>query len=151
MDKDQAFDNLYDLILEIAGTIHSYAHGKTDQTLLKMVNYTPTVLSEMTQEELLTAAGVVLEQAYAIAPESTYNEGILADDVIRFNELIEFAKSIKSSKREAVINRSGSTDKLDQLGKEATELVKNRIDRLALHFKRKAPGFYLKYKAARDI
>jgi hypothetical protein len=54
-------------------------------------------------------------------------------------------------KREAVIDRSGVTERLRKLFDEGNSLVRDTLDRLAVQFKRKDPEFYMKYKAARLV
>jgi hypothetical protein len=150
-DKIIALDNLTDSTADIAGAVYSYAHDKNDHAMMSRVNYKPASFEKMTQSEVIAAAGIVLEEASKINPEDLANEGISAEDLIAHEELISFFKEIKSSKNEAVIDRSGITEKLNNLFIEANSLVNNKLDRLAIQFKRKDPEFYLKYKAARVV
>ena len=150
-DKIIALENLADTTVEIAGAVYSYAHDKNDNALMARVNYKPTIIEKMSQSELIVAAGIVLEEALKVNQADLANEGISAEELTTYKELISFFKEIKSSKHEAVIDRSGTTEKLNKLFKEASSLVKDKLDRLAVQFKRKDPEFYLKYKAARTI
>ena len=150
-DKDNALENLTESTIEIAGAVYSFAHDRNDNALMARVNYKPTSIEKMTQSEVIAAAGIVLEEALKISSEDLANEGISAKELSAYAELISYFKAIKSSKHEAVIDRSGTTEKLSILFNEANSLVKDKLDRLAVQFKRKDPEFYLKYKAARAV
>jgi hypothetical protein len=150
-DKINALENLTDSTIEISGALYSFAHDSNNNAMMARVNFKPTNLEKMTQSEVIATAGIVLEEALKLDPEDLANEGITADELTTYNELITFFKEIKSSKHEAVIDRSGTTENLNNLIKEASSLVKNKLDRLAVQFKRKDPEFYLKYKAARTV
>jgi len=150
-DKTIALENLSDSTADIAGATYSYAHDKNDHALMARVNYKPAAIEKMTQTEMIVAAEIVFEEASEIAPDDLANEGVSQEELTAHRELISFFKEIKSSKKEAVIDRSGTTEKLNNLFKEANSLLRNKLDRLAVQFKRKDPEFYLKYKAARKV
>lgn len=150
-DKIAALENLVDTTIEIAGAVYSYAHDANNKTLMARVNYLPTHLEKMSQSEIIATSGIILEEATNVPAEALAIEGISQEDLNAYITLIAYFKGIKSSKREAVIDRSGTTEKLNSLFKEANTLVKDKLDRLAVQFKRKDPDFYLKYKAARSI
>ncbi len=115
------------------------------------VNYKTTVVERMTQNELIAAGGVVLEEALKIPTADLANEGITAIELTAYNQLISTYKSVKSSNKEAVIDRSGTTENISSLLKEASALLKGQLDRLALQLKRKDPDFYRRYKTARKV
>ncbi len=148
-DKELALENLSDSSIEIAGALYSLAHDQNNHTLMARVNFKPTKIGNMNQSDLLATAGIILDEATKISGDELVNEGISTEELTNYRELINFFDTIKSSKKEAVIDRSGTTERLSKLFEEANTLVKNKLDRLALQFKRKDPEFYLKYKAAR--
>jgi len=150
-DKDVALEKLVNSTIEIAGAVYSFAHDMKNNTLMSKVNYKSTAVEKMTQSEVVAVAGIILEEAVRIPANDIANEGISQNELTAYGQLITHFKEIKSSKREAVINRTGTTENLNSLFKEASGLVKDKLDRLAIQFKRKDPDFYLKYKAARSI
>lgn len=150
-DKDVTLENLADSTLEIAGAVYSYAHDMGNNALMSKVDYSSTAIERMTQSEIVTAGGIVLEEACKIPAESLSNEGIAPEELAAYGDLISLFKNIKSSNREALIDRSGTTEKINDLFVEGSSLLKNKLDRLANQFKRKAPAFYLKYKTARTV
>ena len=151
VDKDIIYEALTDTTIEISGAVYSYAYDMNDNALMARVNYKSTRLESMSQSKLFAVAGIVLEEALTISPEKLANEGISTEDLTAYKGLITQFTTVKSSKKEAVIDRSGTTEKLSILFKEASSLVKGKLDRLAVQFKRKDPEFYLKYKAARVV
>lgn len=150
-DKDIALENLTDSTVEIAGAMFSLAHDMNDNALMARVNYKATRIESMTQSELIATAGIILEEALKVPAANLANEGISPEELSAYKNLIAKFSAVKSSKHEAVIDRSGTTEKISRLFKEANTLVKDKLDRLAVQFKRKDPDFYLKYKAARSV
>lgn len=150
-DKDMALEKLSDSSIEIAGAIYSYAHDGKNHELMAKVNYKSTRIKNMSQSDLLAIAGIILEEALKISSIDLANEGISAEDLTVYQEMIARFSAVKSSKQEAIIDRSGTTEKLNHLFMEASSLIKDKLDRLAMQFKRKDPEFYLKYRAARVV
>ena len=150
-EKDVIFENLADFTVEISGAIYSFAHEMNDNVLMAKVNYKPTRIESMSQSKLIAFAGITLDEALKIPSNELADQGISAKDLATYQELLARFSSVKSSKKEAVIDRSGTTKKLNNLFKEATSLVNDKLDRLAVQFKRKDPEFYLKYRAARTV
>jgi len=150
-DKLFTMGNLIDYLVDIAGAIYAYALDKNDNALMSKVNFTASEVEKMSQSEIITAAKIVNEEAGKVAASDMTDHGISADELKEFGELNDYFQVIKSSTREAIIDRSGSTEKLRKLFIEARKLVKGTLDRLAMQYKRKDPDFYLKYRAARII
>jgi hypothetical protein len=150
-DKELTFENLTDSTAEIAGASFSWAHDRNDNALMAKVNYKATAIDKMTQSEVVGVAGIVLEEALKIPADELANEGISPDEMNAFQQLIDHFKEVKSAKHEAVIDRVSTTENMSGLFKEASSLLKNKLNRLAVQFKRKDPEFYLKYKAARSV
>lgn len=151
VDKEVDFENLTDSTVEIAGAVYSYARDMNNHTLMGKVNYKSTAIEKMNQSEVVAVAGIVLEEALRVPAADLANEGISVPELNAYEVLISRFKNIKSAKREAIIDRSGTTEKLTELFKEASSLLTEKLDRLAVQFKRKDPDFYLKYKAARSV
>ena len=150
-DIDVVHENMVDSTIEIAGAVYSNAHELKNNTLMAKVNFKSTIVEKMTQAELIAAAGVVLIEAEKIPAGALANEGVTPEELMAYKQLITTYKAIKSSNKEAVIERSGTTETLSSLFKEASALLKGQLDRLALQLKRKDPEFYRRYKAARKV
>ena len=150
-DKNTQLEDVMGFIIDVAGAVHSYAIGKGDKTLQAKVNFKVTRIDKMKQAEVIDAAGVVLEEAGKIPAEALADEGITAEEMTQFAAAYALLKGSVGSKREAVIDHTGYTDRLAELFTEAADLKKNTLDRLASQFMRKAPEFYNKYKAAATV
>jgi hypothetical protein len=150
-EKLTVIENVTDMTIELSGAIYSYATDKNDLALKAVVDYKPSQLMNASQSELVNMAGIVLLEAKKLAPADLAHEGITAEELVEFETLIDYLKDNKSANREAVIDRSGVTAEINGFFKEGGALVSNKLDRLAVQFKRKSTGFYLKYKAARAM
>jgi hypothetical protein len=148
-DKDKTKLTMSDWMIEVSGAVHSYAHGIGNNTLMSRVAYKRSEIRRMDQPELLAAAGVVLEEAQRIPAEALLKEGICPDDLISMQNLIADFNNVKSGPKEAVIDRSGATEKVRALFAEAKGIIENSLDKLAPQYKRKAPEFYRRYIAVR--
>jgi hypothetical protein len=150
-DKYVIMDELIDYVVDVAGAIHSYAVLKGDKTLQAKVNYKESTLAKMAQADLITSAGIILEEAGKLTPADLATEGITPEEITAFSDIYTQLKKVSSNTRGAIIDRKGYTQKLSDLFDEAAGLKKNTLDRLASQFKRKSPEFYQKYKAAATV
>lgn len=150
-DKDHTLVALVDRTIEVTGAVHSHASETGNHALMSRVDYIPSVLKKMSQTEILTVAGVVLEEAHRLSPEILQDEGISTEDVAGYKAVINEFGDVQSSPKEAVIDRSGATERLVALFAEARGIIKNSLDKLAPQYKRKNPEFYRRYKAARRV
>jgi len=151
IDKDKKLSSMIGRIIEVGGAVHSYAHDAGNSTLMSRVAYKTSTLKRMSQPEILVVAGVILQEALLIPAETLLEEGISAEDLTILGNMIEDFSELKSAPKEAVIDRSESTEKLRVLFKEANSIIKNSLDKLAPQYKRKAPEFYRRYKIARGV
>lgn len=141
--------SLIDWMLEVGGAVHSSASETGNYTLKSRVDYKQTVINRMEQLELISVAGIILKEAQSLTAEALLEQGISPEDLATFQSLIDKFKGVQSSPKEAIIDRSGATEKIGTLLAEARGIIKNSLDKLALQYKRKAPEFSRRYKAAR--
>lgn len=146
-DKNEVLEDVIDYMIEVSGAVYSYASSAKNQTLKAKVNYKESAISRMSQPDLITAAAIVIEEAEKIGP-ALASEGISTTELDEFKTAYSKFKETSTEPREAIIDRSGYTQRLADLLSEASDLKKNTLDRLAIQFKRKAPEFYAKYKDA---
>ncbi len=146
--KNSVMDDLTESLVDIAGALHAHAVLSADQTLLTKVNYKESAISKMSQSELINAAGIVLGEVEKLSPAILTEIGISTDEITEFKAAYTEFAALTPTPREAIIDRSSTTSQLADLFAEASDLKKNTLDRLASQFRRKAPEFYQKYKAA---
>jgi hypothetical protein len=143
--------NLTKQTVSVAGAVHSYADDKGDLVLKKVVNFSKNKLRKLTQEEVISAADTVLTEAKKVTPADLLLEGISAAELKEYEEIVTYYRSISTSVRGAIIDRSGYTDELAQLFKQISALYKNSLDRLSHQYETKDEAFYHKYWAARKV
>jgi hypothetical protein len=148
-DKDKKVTNLSDYVIEISGAVHSYAYETGNDKLMSLVDYKPSVIRHLATPELLKVAGVVLVEAQNLPAEDLMQAGIGPEDLSTVQNLIAELNEVNTGPKEAIIDRAGITEKLAALFAESKGIVKNTLDKLAPQYKRKAPEFYRRYKAAR--
>ena len=147
-DKNSLIDELNDNLVDVSGAMHSIAIARNDKTLQAKVNYKESAIARMSQADMLKAAAIVIEETGKITPEVLADEGITVADMSKFRDVYTRCMGASSDSRGAIIDRSGYTQKLSELFAEASSLKKNTLDRLVSQYKRKAPEFHQKYKAA---
>lgn len=150
-DKEKTMVNLIDWTIDISGAVHSYAHANGNSTLMSRVDYKISDLKHLSQPELLLVAGIVLDEAQQIPADALSQEGISPEELSGYRDLITTFSNVKSSTKEAIIDRAGFTGNIGNLFTEANAIVKNSLDKLITQYKRKDPDFYRRYKAARGI
>jgi hypothetical protein len=141
--------SLIDWLLEVGGAVYSCASETGNNILKSRVDYKQSMIKRMEQLELISVAGIIMEEARLLSAEILLEQGISRDDLATFQSLIDKFKDIQSSPQEAIIDRSAATEKIGTLLAEARGIIKNSLDKLALQYKRKNPEFYRRYKAAR--
>lgn len=150
-EKDLTMGSLVNLVIDISGAVHSHAFEIGNNVLMSRVNYKPNVLKHLTQAELLTVAGVVLNEALLIPADKLAAEGISAEEVMALKELIAVFSDIKTTPKEAVFDRKEASENLRALFAEGKNLLTNSLDKLITQYKKKKPEFYRRYKAARKV
>ncbi|ADQ79049.1 hypothetical protein Palpr_0899 [Paludibacter propionicigenes WB4] len=146
--KNSVMGLVADYLVDVAGAIHSYAENTNNLALQDRVNYKESAISKMAQPDLIKAAAIVIEEADKLGLGALSNEGITPVEMDEFRTAFNQFKEVSSDPREAIIDRSNYTQQLADLFADASKLKKTTLDRLATQFKRKAPEFYAKYKAA---
>jgi hypothetical protein len=149
--KNFTEDDLIELTIDVSGAVHSYADDKNNKDLMAKVNYKPSRIERMSVEELIAASSIVLEEAQKIPAADLAEEGISAEELAEYEEIVTIFKILTTTAREAIIARSVHTKKIASLFEEAGRLIKNSLDRLATQFKRKDRDFYLLYRGARNV
>lgn len=134
---------------EVAGAIHSYAASIKDVHLLSQSDIKSSDVEHQNKFDLQNTAKKILALAKLVPDNKLREQGIKPEDVAVFTKAIELYDEVKSSTREATIERASYTEQLAQLFVESGELLKNTLDKLSTQYRRKHPVFYAKYNAAR--
>jgi len=149
-DKADARDALEDTTFLMCEALGVLAHDSGDNDLVALTRVTRTLLDRMGAEELSNRATAVLAQATAHRTELvTYQVSQTNIDELGA-ALTEFNQA-KAGPRTATAERAALTESLPKLINEATDILKNRVDRLVSLFSRSDPDFVAGYESARVI
>jgi len=148
-EKANATNSVVHWTIDFGGGIHSYAIAIGDSLLSEKVDFCQSEIAGLRASELLARATNVLGLAQGISADNLAHYGMTASDVTAFTAAVQTFSDLKSKPREAIIDRSGSTDSIAEIFVKSDYLGDHTLDRLALQFQRTAPEFYVIYKTAR--
>lgn len=146
--KALARHDLEDEIMRLAGALGSLATKANDPVLAGQVELTLAQLDKMDADTLE-------ETANRIAGLATTNLTGLADynlaqaDLTAFGKMISNFHDAKTGPRTAIAKRSAKTKALPPGVKSVKSILRNRLDKEMLLFKKSNPDFYAGYLAAR--
>jgi hypothetical protein len=149
-DKAGARDALEDTTFLMCEALGVLAHESGDNDLVALTRVTRTLLDRMGAEELSNRATAVLAQANAHKTElATFQ--VTQANIDELNDALRNFNEAKTAPRTATAQRVALTESLPKLVNEATDILKNRIDRLVSLFSRTNPDFVAGYESARVI
>lgn len=135
---------------EVSGAVQAYAVEMSDLALEARVNYS---LSSI----VLGKEDQVLSRCWSIHAVATERLAVLADNGITAAKLtalkkkIEAFETVQPKPRNRVSKGSAATEALDILFRDASRLLRKRLDKLVLQFKSSAPEFVKEYETARVV
>ena len=150
-NKNNLLQDTGNYVIEVSGAVRAYAASQDDKILQARMKYSPNRVHQMNQAQVLEAAAVVLEEAGKLTEEILSEQGVTKAEMTAFSTVYNTLKDVTTGKREAVIELSNYTDRIAILFAQAADIKKHKLEPLSLQFQRKAPEFYLKYKAAADV
>jgi hypothetical protein len=148
-NKKFTIENLGNYTIDISGAVSSYAGEKGNTVLQTNIKYGRKKISEMKPGEIIAAATTVLEEAKKVPAADLALQGITAEELKDYEDMIATLKTVSGEPREAIVDKSGYTAKLAALFIESAKLHKETLDVLGHQFKRKDPTFYVLYRKAR--
>ena len=149
-EKSQARLDLASTANEIAAATHEAATAADLTELAGRVDYSFTDLAKGRDT-------AVVERCTDIHAAASENLPLLADSDVTAAALTAFKGQIKAfeklkpAPRNRRVKRSMATQSVKSLFQEADTLVKKRVDKLMVKFKKSEPDFYNAYKSARRI
>jgi len=148
--RDQVKNELADSAIEVAGSVAAYAHENKDDVLARKVDYTFTELTHASDSAVKNRVTIIYNEAKKIvanlADYGTDNTHITQLE----KKLTEFS-DIVGKKGYSKEETQTATEQISELLAENNELLKNRLDKLILKFRKTAPEFYQNYFNAREI
>jgi hypothetical protein len=134
----------------LAAALYAYATAEEDPILQEKANYSHSDLIKLKDDELPFVVQNLHNDAAAIVGDlETY--GVTAATLESLQDLIDEYNENAAAPRNAVALRKTYVAQLITLFKEADEILKTQLDKLALQFKLSQPEFYNTYKNNRKI
>lgn len=149
-DKNAQRQDLIDITVDVAGSIYAYASAQDNLILKDQVKINPSDLTRMKDELLGPVCTNILDAANANAA-ALVDYGVTAAKITALDDAIEDFVSAVPAPRNAVSNRVSIAEQIKQLFKDGDQLLKERLDKLALQFKTTQPNFYTAYRSNRVI
>lgn len=150
MDKAGTKTTLCDEAANIAAAVFAFAMDANNHQLKEQVNY-PVSKLQQTKDELLVPACNSIHQKATINLAALANFGITAARLTAFQTLIDNYAALIPGPRNAVSIRAAARATLTTLFKQADDMIKLQMDKLALQFKPANAGFYNAFKSNRTI
>lgn len=148
--RDLIKTELAELAIEIAGSVAAFAHENNDDVLARKVGYTFTELTHASDAAVKNRVTIIFnESKNVVASLADYgtDNALITELEQKLTEFSEIIGKKGYSKEET----QTATEQIAELLAQNSELLKNRLDKLILKFRKTAPEFYKNYFNAREI
>ena len=135
---------------EVSGAVQAYAVEMSDLALEARVNYSLSSIVLGKEDQVLSRCWSI----HAVATErlaDLADNGITAAKLTALKKKIEAFETVQPKPRNRVSKGSAATEALDILFRDASRLLRKRLDKLVLQFKSSAPEFVKEYETARVV
>jgi hypothetical protein len=149
-DKAAARDALEDVTYLACSALGVLAHNANDNDLLALCDLSRSALDQMDEQTLSNRAANVLVAANARKTELTTLQ-VTQANLDEFTQALADFNETRTGPRAATAARKVETESLREKIQEATDILRNRIDRMVDLFGRTHPAFVAGYKNARVI
>lgn len=149
-DKKQSRISLEETVIAVCSKINAYAAISKNNNLKSQTAYSFSSLRKQRDTLLLDIAKNILnianQNAVNLIPYNVNSDLLTALQ----NKITDF-NTILSHPRHKVVIRKGATQEINNLFKEADDIIKNELDLLIVNFTDTNPEFERNYKNARII
>jgi hypothetical protein len=149
-DKEEAREALDDVLFLTCEALGVLGHTGSDHDLSAVASVTPSELSRMTEDELSRRAESVLAAANTRKTELEPLQ-VTQANLDELNQSLQDFNTSKTNPRKAAVDRRTQTQSLTNLIREASTILRERIDRMVNLFGRTNPDFVSGYEGARVI
>jgi hypothetical protein len=149
-DKEEAREALEDVVFLTCEALGVLGHTGSDHDLSAIASVSRTSLRRMTEGELSRRAESVLGEANARKTELTAMQ-VTQANLDELNQALQDFNTSKTNPRQAAVERKTQTESLTNLIREASSILRERIDRMVNLFGRTHPDFVSGYNGARVI
>nr|WP_319512540.1 hypothetical protein [uncultured Draconibacterium sp.] len=150
LSKENLRGDVENLSLRVSVALIAYATATGDANLKRMAKYTPSKLAKVSDVVLCDIAENMITMATPIVAALEIYFVTQAELDTLHQKTLDFKAAIPQN-RVATSSRKASTATIDQLIRDANNILKNEIDPLVQPFQFINPDFYQQYKNARII
>lgn len=150
MDKGQRKEVMVRKALAVANQVFAYAEDNGLTVLREKMDVRYSDLIAPRDAVVAQKCQGIHDEANAVIG-SLGDYGIMATDLTELQGLIDAYEAVISAPRTAITVRKGATEAIENLIREGTTILKNRMDKLMSEFQVSDPGFYQEYFDARIV
>lgn len=135
---------------EVSAAIHAYAVEISDVALESRVDYSRSSITLGKEDQVISRCWAL----HALATEQLANlaeNGITTTKLNALKKKIEAFEAVQSKPRNRLNKNSAATRALEGLFREASTVLRKRLDKLAPQFAAANPTFLKEYEAARVV
>jgi hypothetical protein len=148
--RDSATESLIDVLIEVAGSLFSYACEKNLADVKAISDVRPSKLEDMPKVELEQKAADIAALAQKYAADIV-NYGTDAAKIAELNTMITTFSESEDAVDTGKGTRAGAVKSLGSLIASTDTLLKEPFDKMMLNIKRTHPDVYAEYLAARTL
>ena len=143
-------EDLADLAFEIASLVHACAqqHGVVD--IAKRTDLSLSKVQSGTEAKFIDRIKGILTDAAELV-DDLGDCGVTPAKLKALKDTLAKFEKVKPAPRQGVSDGSSATRRLTVLFARTSKLLRNRLDRLVVQFKKTQPEFYGAYQSARKI
>ncbi len=149
-DKGDVKEDMIEKAIMVAGALKALASADSNYTLFEEVNYSPTELDRMRDEQLPDICRLVHDRANSNLA-ALAGRGITAPVLAEFMTLITDFEGMAEAPRTATVQKGSATTGLAGHFAEANKIVKERLDEGMKIFMTSNPDLYITYINGRKI
>jgi Carboxypeptidase regulatory-like domain len=127
--------------LVVSGALYAYAVNSSNEVLKAQTKFTKSKFNRLKGNSVLSQCSNMYDKALEHLP-ALADYGISQKKTDEFLQLIEHYKAVFTLPRNATSNRKTATIMLAELFEKGDDILRKKIDKLALSFKKRHPGFY---------
>ena len=150
MDKGAKKESMVRAGLSVANKVFAFAEDTSATVLREKMDVSYSDLIAPRDAVVAQKCQGIHDEANAVIA-SLASYGVLPADLTALQGMIDKYELVISAPRTAITVRKGATEQIEQLVREGTTILTNRMDKLMADFKGTNPDFYQEYFDARIV
>lgn len=149
-DKEARRETMVDLALKVSGGVMAYADDNNNNALKKSVSYSRSALLKGRDTTSKLRCTKILNKANPII-SSLNDYGITPSDLTALQGAISTYSALIGTPRTARATEKAAGEQMEIEIKEATKILKEKIDKMMRQYIISAPEFHKAYSSCREI